>query len=214
MASELELKAVVEDPARVREALVAAGARPVFRGLLRDTRLDAAGALTGRDQVLRLRRWIPDGGPERAELAWKGPTSVNPAGYKHREELEVGVADGSAALRLLAALGYTVTHAIDRAVEVYQLGATVARLEWYPRMDVLVEIEGPPEGIERMIQDDRYCADIIVQITAARASLQAVAKSLLAGHLRACNQAAKDNGGAAADRMYQELVDLVARMSK
>ncbi len=151
MASELELKAVVEDPARVREALVAAGARPVFRGLLRDTRLDAAGALTGRDQVLRLRRWIPDGGPERAELAWKGPTSVNPAGYKHREELEVGVADGSAALRLLAALGYTVTHAIDRAVEVYQLGATVARLEWYPRMDVLVEIEGPPEGIERMI---------------------------------------------------------------
>lgn len=151
MASELELKAVVEDPHRVRAALVAAGATPVFRGLLRDTRLDAAGTLTGRDQVLRLRRWIPDRGAERAELAWKGPTSVNPAGYKHREELELGVSDGAAALGLLGALGYAVTHAIDRAVEVYRLGETVARLEWYPRMDVLVEIEGPPEGIERMI---------------------------------------------------------------
>lgn len=151
MANELELKAVVDDPARVRAALAAAGASPVFRGLLRDTRLDAAGALAGRDQVLRVRRWIPDEGAEAAELAWKGPTSVDPAGYKHREEHEVGVADGAAALRLLTALGYGVTHAIDRAVEVYRLGETVARLEWYPRMDVLVEIEGPPEGIERMI---------------------------------------------------------------
>jgi adenylate cyclase class IV len=146
LASELELKAVVEDPHRVRAALAAAGATPVFRGLLRDTRLDAAGTLTGRDQVLRLRRWIPDRGAERAELAWKGPTSVNPAGYKHREELELGVSDGAAALGLLGALGYAVTHAIDRAVEVYRLGETVARLEWYPRMDVLVEIEGPPGG--------------------------------------------------------------------
>ncbi len=100
MASELELKAVVEEPARVRAALAAAGAIPVFRGLLRDTRLDAAGALTGRDQVLRLRRWIPDEGAEAAELAWKGPTSVNPAGYKHREELEVGLAPFERALAL------------------------------------------------------------------------------------------------------------------
>ncbi len=171
MASELELKAVVPDPARLRAALAAAGAAPVFRGRLRDTRLDAAGALTGRDQVLRLRRWIPEAGAEAAELAWKGPTSVNPAGYKHREELEVGVTDGAAALRLLAALGYAVTHAIDRAVEVYRLGDTVARLEWYPRMDVLVEIEGPPEGIERMIAAaglprEACTADALVTFTA------------------------------------------------
>ena len=74
--------------------------------------------------------------------------------------------------------------------------------------------KGQVDGIERMIEDGRYCADIIVQITAARASLQAVAKDLLARHLKACHQAALGNGGAAADEMYQELVDLVSKMSR
>ncbi|MFN0131393.1 MAG: metal-sensitive transcriptional regulator [Phycisphaerales bacterium] len=73
---------------------------------------------------------------------------------------------------------------------------------------------GQIEGIERMIEQDRYCADIITQITAARASLQVVAKALLAAHLKACHKAAMNNGGTEADRMYQELVDLVAKMSK
>lgn len=73
---------------------------------------------------------------------------------------------------------------------------------------------GQIDGIERMIQQDRYCADIIVQITAARASLQVVAKSLLESHLKACHKAAMNNGGAAADVMYQELVDLVTKMAK
>ncbi len=73
---------------------------------------------------------------------------------------------------------------------------------------------GQVDGIERMIEEDRYCADIIVQITAARASLQVVAKSLLESHLKACHAQAVGNGGAVTDRMYQELVDLVAKMSK
>lgn len=73
---------------------------------------------------------------------------------------------------------------------------------------------GQVDGVERMIEQDRYCADIIMQITAARASLQAVANSLLAAHLKACHRAAMNNGGAQADEMYQELVDLVSRMAK
>src|SRR5207248_1349223 len=40
---------------------------------------------------------------------------------------------------------------IDRRVEVYRLGETVLRLEWYPEMDVLLEVEGEPAGIERAI---------------------------------------------------------------
>jgi CsoR family transcriptional regulator, copper-sensing transcriptional repressor len=75
-------------------------------------------------------------------------------------------------------------------------------------------IAGQVEGIQRMIDEERYCADIIVQITAVRASLQAVAKSLLGEHLRTCHTAAIRNGGAAADAMYQELVDLVSKMSR
>jgi CsoR family transcriptional regulator, copper-sensing transcriptional repressor len=73
---------------------------------------------------------------------------------------------------------------------------------------------GQVDGVERMIDQDRYCADIIIQITAARASLQVVANSLLAAHLKACHKAAMNNGGAVADEMYQELVDLVSKMAK
>lgn len=73
---------------------------------------------------------------------------------------------------------------------------------------------GQVEGIERMIQQNRYCVDIIVQITAARASLQLVAKSLLETHLKACHRAAMNNGGAEADAMYQELLEVVTKMAK
>jgi DNA-binding FrmR family transcriptional regulator len=75
-------------------------------------------------------------------------------------------------------------------------------------------IKGQVEGIQRMIEEERYCADIIVQITAARASLQAVAKTLLAEHLKTCTLAAIRDGGRAADTMYQELVDLVSKMAR
>ncbi len=70
------------------------------------------------------------------------------------------------------------------------------------------------DGVERMIKDDRHCTEIIVQITAARASLQAVAKDLLRRHLKSCNEDARKNGGMAADEMYQELVNLVMKMAK
>ena len=73
---------------------------------------------------------------------------------------------------------------------------------------------GQIDGIERMIEEDRYCVDIIVQITAARASLQVVANALLQSHLKACHQAAAGNGGAIADSMYQELISLVTKMTK
>ncbi len=175
MATELEVKAVVTDPAGVRQRLLAAGALPSFHGMLRDRRLDRDGELERQDQVLRLRRWIPGDGPEHAELGWKGPTGVSPEGYKQREEIEVAAGDGAGALRLLESLGYGITHAIDRYVEVYRLEGTVARLEWYPRMDVLMEIEGTPVGIERVIgiaglARESCVADALVQFAARYAA--------------------------------------------
>ncbi len=73
---------------------------------------------------------------------------------------------------------------------------------------------GQVDGIERMLEQDRYCADIIIQITAARASLQVVANALLEAHLKACHELAASNGGFEADQMYQELLMLVAKMAK
>lgn len=152
MASEIELKSVVPDAAALRQALDDAGAVLRFHGMMRDRRLDKAGELSTKDEVLRVRLWVDDeGGHPLAEAAWKGKTAVNPAGYKQREEVEFTVGDGAATLALLQALGYTVVESIDRYVEVYELDGTIARIEWFPRMDILVEIEGTPEGIERLI---------------------------------------------------------------
>ncbi len=142
---EREIKAKVTDPAAVVARLKAAGARLEFQGLMFDRRLDSAGTLTARDQVLRLRRYQAEGRATRLVLGWKGPVSVD-RGAKLRDEIEVeavGDIDG-----LLAALGYQTVHAIDRFVEVYRVGDAEVRIEWYPRMDVLVEIEGDEAAIE------------------------------------------------------------------
>jgi adenylate cyclase class IV len=151
LATELELKAVVPDPEALRHTLRAAGAREAFCGMLRDRRFDRQGELEGLDHILRLRRWIPREGTERVELGWKGPMALSAEGYKCREEIEIATSHGPDALRLIEALGYRITHAIDRYVELYLLDGAAARLEWYPRMDVLVEIEGTPGSMERLI---------------------------------------------------------------
>ena len=147
---ELELKGVVPDPTRVRAALLAAGGTLAFRGQLQDRRYDRAGELTARDEVLRVRTYLPTTGAPRSELGWKGPTQRSPEGYKRREERELSVHEGAPA-GFLQALGFEVVHAIDRYIEVYEFTDGHARLEWYPRMDVLIEVEGAPEGIERII---------------------------------------------------------------
>ncbi len=154
MASELELKTAVADPGALRDRLRAAGASCTFRGMMRDRRLDHAGALAARDEVLRVRSYEtrePAGTDAGTVLGWKGPGSVSPEGYKHREELECHAADGPSLLAVLDALGYRPVQVIDRFVEIYQLSGTVVRLEWYPRMDVLAEIEGEPAGMEAAI---------------------------------------------------------------
>lgn len=143
---ELEVKAVVPDPAAVRRSLVEAGAVAGFAGLMHDRRLDREGALLARDEVLRVRRYMePEG--HRVRVSWKGPVSVD-RGYKRRPEIEYEVSGGQAEA-LFEALGYRVVEAIDRYVEYYSLEGATIRLEWYPRMDVLLEIEGTPEAIER-----------------------------------------------------------------
>jgi hypothetical protein len=119
--------------------------------MLRDRRLDRNRSLTRLDQLLRLREWTPAGGAGRAVVGWKGPATVSGEGYKHREEVEYDVNDIAAALAVFGALGYRLAQAIDRYVEVYELAGSHARLEWYPRLDVLLEVEGPPAGIERLI---------------------------------------------------------------
>jgi predicted adenylyl cyclase CyaB len=148
---ELELKARVEDPDALRGTLIAAGAELVYRGAMLDRRFDRKERLKSRDEVVRLRVYHPaDHSQEWGVLGWKGPVGHRD-GYKHREEWESRVDDPRAALVVLRRLGYKIVTRIDRAIEQYRLGDATLRLEWYPAMDVLLEVEGAPEDIERAI---------------------------------------------------------------
>lgn len=152
MADELELKALVADPGVTRIQLDAGGAAETFRGMMRDHRFDRGGELSLRDEVLRIRMLEAQGGPRRAIIGWKGRTELSPEGYKRRQELECTTEDGAGLVAVLRALGYGTVQVIDRYVEIFALNGAVVRLEWYPRMDVLIEVEGPPAAIESAIQ--------------------------------------------------------------
>jgi len=148
---ELELKARVENPEAVRKALLAAGAQLVYRGAMLDRRFDRKERLRERDEVVRLRVYHPaDRSGEWGVLGWKGPVGKRD-GYRHREEWESRVDDPRAVLVVLRHLGYKIVVRVDRAIEQYKLGEATLRLEWYPAMDVLLEVEGAPDEIERAI---------------------------------------------------------------
>jgi predicted adenylyl cyclase CyaB len=161
---ELELKAVVPDVEGLIRRLLAAGATLIFRGTMDDRRYDRGNDLTSRDEVLRTRLLVSDSGSRESVLGWKGPTRLSPAGYKLREELEYPVEKGVSVDPLLLALGYSVVHSIHRRIAMYQLGDATVRVEHYPRMDVLVEVEGAADAIEHAIvisgiPRDQFMAD-------------------------------------------------------
>ena len=148
---EVELKSVIQDLDAARLRLESAGAVSVFQGRLEDRRYDFADtALAAKDHVLRLRVYRGAGAATRGSLDWKGPTDYD-GGYKVREEIAVEVADPAAMVRLLDKLGLQVTMAIDRDIWQYEIHGAVVRLERFPRMDDLVEVEGEPGAIERAI---------------------------------------------------------------
>ncbi|MEK6612330.1 MAG: class IV adenylate cyclase [Gemmatimonadota bacterium] len=147
---EVELKGIVADRAALRTRLLAAGAREVFNGALSDRRYDLPSReLLERDHVLRLRVYR-DAAGERAVLDWKGPTRYS-KGYKVREELSTPSGNGQTLALMLERLGYVVIREIDRDIEQFELGGAVLRIERYPRMDVLLEVEGTPKAIESAI---------------------------------------------------------------
>ena len=78
----------------------------------------------------------------------------------------------------------------------------------------LKRAEGQVRGIIGMIEADRYCPDVIIQIAAAQESLRAVAKNLLKNHLKHCARAAIKAGEAEADAMCDELMDVMSRLTK
>ena len=146
---EVELKGIVPDLEATRAALRTAGALLSYKGRLEDKRYDTPErALALRDHVLRLRVYRDT--TVRAMLDWKGPTTYQD-GYKVREEHSVSRGHPDDLALMLERLGYVVTREIDREIEQYTVAGATVRIERYPRMDVLVEVEGEPDAIERGI---------------------------------------------------------------
>lgn len=147
---EVELKAVIDDLKVRRGKLEDGGAILVYEGRLLDRRYDSSDRkLSAADNVLRVRRFSGRDG-EKTLLDWKGPTSIDD-GFKVREEFSTGVHDHAVLATVLEKLGYLVTLEIDRDIAQYEIAGATVRFETYPRMDVLVEVEGEKRAIEAAI---------------------------------------------------------------
>jgi DNA-binding FrmR family transcriptional regulator len=78
----------------------------------------------------------------------------------------------------------------------------------------LRRIEGQVRGIQRMVEDDKYCIDVLTQISAVTSALQAVALNLLDDHLGHCVAGALADGGDAAEEKLAEASAAIARLVK
>ncbi len=78
----------------------------------------------------------------------------------------------------------------------------------------LRRIEGQVRGLQKMVEEDRYCADIMMQISSVHEALRSVGRELMRNHLKHCATSAITEGGASADSMYDELVDLLYKHSR
>ncbi len=76
----------------------------------------------------------------------------------------------------------------------------------------LRRIEGQVRGLQRMIDDDKYCIDILTQVSAVTKALQSVALALLEEHISHCVADALAAGGSEADEKVKEASDAIARL--
>jgi DNA-binding FrmR family transcriptional regulator len=78
----------------------------------------------------------------------------------------------------------------------------------------LRRIEGQVRGLQRMVDEDRYCADILTQIASVHEALRSVGRELMRNHLKHCASTAIRAEGATAEAMYDELVDMMYTHSR
>jgi DNA-binding FrmR family transcriptional regulator len=79
----------------------------------------------------------------------------------------------------------------------------------------LSRIEGQIRGIQRMVQEDRYCADILTQVSSAQEALRAVARALMRNHLAHCaTHAIRTGSEEERHAMYDELLDIIYKNAR
>ncbi len=78
----------------------------------------------------------------------------------------------------------------------------------------LKRIEGQIRGLQKMVELDRYCPEILMQLSAVQEALRGVGRELMRNHLRHCVSSAVRAGGDAAVRIYDELVELFHKSAR
>jgi DNA-binding FrmR family transcriptional regulator len=79
----------------------------------------------------------------------------------------------------------------------------------------LRRIEGQVRGLQRLVTEDRYCADILVQLASVQEALRSVGRALMKNHLRHCAaDASRAPEPGRAEAMYEELLDLMQLQSR
>lgn len=79
----------------------------------------------------------------------------------------------------------------------------------------LRRIEGQVRGIQRMVEEERYCADILVQISSVQEALRGVSKVLMRNHLQHCvTDALRSGDKAEAEEAYGEVLDLMYKHAR
>ncbi|GGM18691.1 metal-sensitive transcriptional regulator [Nakamurella endophytica] len=88
-------------------------------------------------------------------------------------------------------------------------GYTASKSDYVKR---LARIEGQVRGLSRMVDDDKYCIDILTQVSAATKALQSVAVKLLEEHMAHCVAEAVAEGGDSVEIKVKEAADAIARL--
>ena len=79
----------------------------------------------------------------------------------------------------------------------------------------LRRIEGQVRGLQKMVEEERYCADVLMQLSSVQEALRGVGRALLHNHLKHCaSEAIRSGDPAKADAMYEELMELMYKNAR
>jgi len=79
----------------------------------------------------------------------------------------------------------------------------------------LRRIEGQVRGLQKMVEEERYCADVLTQVSSTQEALRGVGRAMLRNHLKHCaSTAIRSDDPAVAEAMYDELVELMFRSAR
>jgi DNA-binding FrmR family transcriptional regulator len=78
----------------------------------------------------------------------------------------------------------------------------------------LRRIEGQVRGLQKMVEEDRYCTDILTQVSSVHEALRAVGREIMRQHLRRCASTAVLSDDEDADIMYDEVIQMMYRLSR